>query len=86
MKIEVKLFAGFRKYVPKKSIEQNRAGKVNSFIIDVPHGSKVGDITSSLGIPDDAKKIIFINGIHGNHKTPLKDNDRVGIFPPVAGG
>jgi molybdopterin synthase sulfur carrier subunit len=86
MKIEVKLFAGFRKYVPDKSIENDRAGKANSFIIDVPHGSNVGDITSSLGIPEDTKKIIFINGIHGDRKTILKDNDRLGIFPPVAGG
>lgn len=86
MRIEVKLFAGFRKYEPDELSESGRAGRSNSFIMDVPHGSKVGDITSSLRIPDDTKKIIFINGIHGNQKTPLKDNDRVGIFPPVAGG
>jgi molybdopterin converting factor small subunit len=86
MKIEVKLFAGFRKYVPDKSIEKDQAGRANSFVMDVPHGSKVGDITSSLGIPKDSKKIIFINGVHGDQETTLKENDRVGIFPPVAGG
>lgn len=78
MKIEVKLFAGFRKYTLKE--------KVNSFVIDVPHGSTVGNIVSSLGIPADMKKIIFINGAHGDSTTHLKSNDRIGIFPPVAGG
>ncbi len=78
MKVEVKLFAGFRKHIPKE------AG--NSFVMDVPHGSTVGDIVASLGLPVNVKKIIFVNGVHGDSKTHLKSNDRVGIFPPVAGG
>lgn len=78
MKVEVKLFAGFRKHVPD--------GARNSFIMDVPRGSTVGDIVASLGLPVDVKKIIFVNGVHGDSTTGLKSNDRVGIFPPVAGG
>ena len=54
--------------------------------MDVPHGSTVGDIVTLLGLPVDVKKIIFVNGVHGDPTTSLKSNDRVGIFPPVAGG
>ncbi|MBN1572764.1 MAG: MoaD/ThiS family protein [Deltaproteobacteria bacterium] len=78
MKVEVKLFAGFRKHTPEEA--------QNSFFMDVPHGSTVGDIVASLGLPADVKKIIFVNGVHGDSTTSLKSNDRVGIFPPVAGG
>lgn len=78
MKVEIKLFAGFRMY---SSHEQ--AGHA---ILDIPHGSTVGDILTLLGIPDDVKKIIFVNGVHALNETPLSDNDRVGIFPPIAGG
>ena len=78
MKVEVKLFAGLRDYVPRS--------KLGPMLLDVPHGHTVGDILISFGIPEDIQKIIFINGIHGTDETPLKDNDRVGVFPPIAGG
>jgi molybdopterin converting factor small subunit len=78
MKVTVKLFAGFREHVPD--------GAKNSFVMDVPRGSTVGDIVSSLRLPADVKKIIFVNGVHGDTTTPLKSVVLLGIFPPVAGG
>jgi molybdopterin converting factor small subunit len=77
MKVEIKLFAEFRSYSPNTR---------NRWYADVPDGSTVGDVIATLGIPEDMKKILFINGVHGNHDSVLQDNDRLAIFPPVAGG
>jgi molybdopterin synthase sulfur carrier subunit len=78
MRVEVKLFAGLREYAP-----QSKNGPI---LLDVPRGHTVGDILVSLGIPEDQQKIIFVNGVHGIEETILNDSDRVGVFPPIAGG
>jgi molybdopterin synthase sulfur carrier subunit len=78
MKVEIRLFAGLRKYSPREVS--------NNGILDIPHGCTVGDILALLEILEDVKKIIFINGVHGTEETLLNEHDRVGIFPPVAGG
>lgn len=77
MKVEVKLFAGFKSYMPRP---------LGSRYMNVPDGSTVGDIILDLGIPEEEKKIIFINGVHGTLETILKEKDRLAVFPPVAGG
>ena len=77
MKVEIRLFAGFRSYVPNTRDQQ---------YADVPDGSTVGDVIHLLGIPEKTKKIIFINGAHGTVESILQEEDRLAIFPPVAGG
>jgi len=77
MKVEIKLFAGFRSYMPISPGQR---------YADVPDGCTVGDIVHILGIPDETKKIIFINGVHGTVESVLQEKDRLAIFPPVAGG
>ena len=77
MKVEIKLFAGFRSY------STNTPGRQYT---DVPDGSTVGDIILSLSIPEEEEKIIFINGVHGTVDSILQEKDRLAIFPPVAGG
>jgi molybdopterin converting factor small subunit len=37
-------------------------------------------------IPPEAPKVIFLNGVHATGNEVLKEGDRVGAFPPVAGG
>jgi molybdopterin converting factor small subunit len=39
-----------------------------------------------LDVPMDKVKIIFLNGIHASGQESLKEGDRIGVFPPVAGG
>jgi len=77
MKVEIKLFAGFRSYIPSTPDQR---------YTDVPDGSTVGDIILALDIPEDTKKIIFINGARGTVDSVLQEKDRLAIFPPVAGG
>jgi molybdopterin synthase sulfur carrier subunit len=39
-----------------------------------------------MSIPPEAPKVIFLNGVHAKGDEVLKDGDRLGAFPPVAGG
>jgi molybdopterin synthase sulfur carrier subunit len=79
MKIEVHLFASLRGYLPQDS-------QGNSCVLDVEEGTKVGEIPRKLNIPGGASKVIFLNGVHAHGDEVLQKGDRVGVFPPVAGG
>lgn len=79
MKVELKLFASLRSYLP-----EDMSG--NDSEIDVEEGKTVGEVIRELNIPEDAPKIFFVNGIHANKARVLKDGDRLALFPPIAGG
>ncbi len=75
VKIQLKLYATLRKYIPGDDDE-----------INIEPGSSVSDILKQLGIPDIEAKLIFIDGKKGAIDTILKGGERLGIFPPVGGG
>ena len=77
MKVEIRLYATLNKYAP-------RGSQVNH--IEIEDGKKLKDLIKDLGIPEEQIKLIFINGIHASGDEILKDGDRIGIFPPIAGG
>ena len=79
MKIEVNLYATLKRYL------KNETGGKSS-VIEVEDDACVKDIVQKLKIPADSVKLIFINGVHAKKDTPLKDEDRLGLFPPVGGG
>ena len=79
MKIEVNLFASFRKYLPDQT-------KGHTFYMDLEQGTTVGQVLDGLNIPSESPKILFINGIIVKEEAILKEGDRAGIFPPLAGG
>ncbi|MGQ9630401.1 MAG: MoaD/ThiS family protein [bacterium] len=79
MKIEVRLFAGLRKYLPGGS-----SGK--STTLEVPPGTTLKDIIRQLKIPEDMPRIIMLNGNQAPLDKELKDGDVVSLFPPIAGG
>jgi molybdopterin converting factor small subunit len=79
MIIEVNLYATLKRYM-----ENVTGGK--SSAIDVEDGTCVKDVIQKLKIPADSVKLIFINGVHAKVDTPLKNGDRLGLFPPVGGG
>jgi molybdopterin converting factor small subunit len=54
--------------------------------VEIHEGTKVGQMLERLNVPVESVKMIFLNGIHAEIDTALKDGDRVGVFPPVAGG
>lgn len=79
MIIKLKLFASLAGYMPEKSDEEH-------FILEIKENSSVNDLLADLGVPLDRVKLVFVNGIHAKMGKMLKDGDRVGVFPPVAGG
>jgi molybdopterin synthase sulfur carrier subunit len=58
----------------------------DSKTIEISEGISIDMLIDQLGIPNDTVKAVFLNGIRAKGDEILKDGDRVGIFPPVAGG
>jgi molybdopterin converting factor small subunit len=46
----------------------------------------VRDIRLRLGIPSEKIKLTMVNGRGVSLDHPVRDGDRVGLFPPVGGG
>ena len=73
MKLEVRFFATFRK--KHKNIE----------IIEVEKNATIENLLDKLDI-DKETTIVIVNGKSQLLDYRLKDNDRIGLFPPVGGG
>ena len=74
------------------SIDLNLFATLRCFLPDSPktmtvsQGTCIMDLVKTIGIPEEDVKLIFINGKRELPSYVLKNNDRVGIFPPVGGG
>ncbi len=75
IKIDLKLFATLSKYFPE-----------NSECFGVSDNTTVEKLISDLGIEREVVKLIFVNGKKQKGSYILKNQDRVGLFPPVGGG
>jgi molybdopterin synthase sulfur carrier subunit len=80
MKIQLRLFASLAGYLP----EQKNSAFPN--LIEVEEGITIKSLLDGLKVPAELPKIIFLNGIHADETSVLKEGDRLGIFPPLAGG
>ncbi|HNX25372.1 MAG TPA: MoaD/ThiS family protein [Spirochaetota bacterium] len=74
MKVKVKLFATLRK--------DRFEGK--EFEID--DGKDVDYLLNMFNLKREDVTIIFINGIHADYDTLLKESDDIAFFPPIGGG
>lgn len=83
IKVEVRLYATLRKYQPeRKSSESGEA-----LVCELAAGTTVQKfLENELGVPPGEVKTVFVNGVSQGFDHVLADGDRVGIFPPVAGG
>ena len=79
MKVELRLYASLGRYLPEEK-------EGNSWVIEIDPGTTIRELLRRLNIPSEAPKIFFLNGVHAQGDEVLKDGDRVGAFPPVAGG
>jgi len=80
MKIQVKLYASLGKYMPQAALEKGQG------FLEVGEGTTIKALLENLNVPLETVKLIFLNGIHSKDTEVLKDGDRLGVFPPVAGG
>ncbi len=79
MRVEVRLFATLRKYLPTKEIGEPSFAELDG-------QAKVSDLLAKLGIPPGEAFVVMVNGRRQDLGWTLKDGDRIGIFPPVGGG
>jgi molybdopterin converting factor small subunit len=80
MNIELNLYASLRDYAPKAGRGEDRN------LTEVRDGITIRELLAHLRVPLEAVKIIFLNGVQANGDETLREGDRVGVFPPVAGG
>ena len=73
--IEINLYASLRPFTPP-----NASG------YPVETGTTIEKLLDMLNVPKDQISLIFSNGVKCGVETPLKDGDRIGIFPPVGAG
>jgi molybdopterin converting factor small subunit len=78
-KVELRLFGELRHYVQDLKIGEAR-------IMEFGKSTTIGELMKDLGIPDEIVKIILVNGRSKDLDYTLKEQDRVALFPPVAGG
>jgi sulfur-carrier protein len=74
MKVELNLYASLARFVP-------RTGPM-----EIDGETTILGLLRRLDVPMEKVKIIFLNGIHASGEESLKEGDRIGVFPPVAGG
>jgi sulfur-carrier protein len=80
MKIELKLYASLGRYMPQALLEKKHG------YLEVGEGTTIKALLENLKVPLETVKLIFLNGIHAKDNEVLKEGDRLGVFPPVAGG
>lgn len=54
--------------------------------MEVPEGTTVAHVLALLGVPEDAPKIILVNGRARPLETVLHAKDHLVFFPPLEGG
>ncbi|MBW2108052.1 MAG: MoaD/ThiS family protein [Deltaproteobacteria bacterium] len=73
--IALKLFASLKRYTPAQADR-----------FSITPGLTIADLLKELNVPLAEVKLVFVNGVKQDMNMPLKDGDRVGIFPAVGGG
>ena len=80
IRVEVRLYATLRKYQPERKVGE-------ALVCKLAEGTILQKLLEKeLGIPPGEVKTVFVNGVSRSSDYVLADGDRVGIFPPIAGG
>ena len=79
MQIEVRLYATLREFAPSNS-------QHGVFAATLRNGATVQELLDSFGIAAKKVHMIMVNGAGVTMEETLRENDRVGLFPPVGGG
>ena len=79
MRVQVKLFATLRRFA-----ENVTPG--TPFEVELSEAATLRALLNQLKIPLEEAKITFVNGIIQDLDYVIKDEDEIGIFPPIGGG
>jgi len=77
--VEVRLFASLREYYPDLGLGE-------ALTITLDDEAKLGDLLDEMKIPREEIVIVMVNGKREEESCPLRDRDRIGIFPLIGGG
>ena len=77
VRITARLFFHFKKYAPQGG---------DNFGLDPEPGATAGDVLNNLGVPEDAAKVLLINGRQAKAEDVLHEGDFLVLFPPLEGG
>jgi sulfur carrier protein ThiS len=78
MKVQLKLFATYRNYLPL-------AAEGSALEVQVPPNTRVSDLLRQFGLPENESRVVLINGLGTRKDQLLREND-VAAFPAMAGG
>ena len=79
MKVEVRVFATLRKYLPELGIGEPK-------ILELPEGTNFAELRDQLDLPAAEVKIIMRNGLQTELNEIIANGDRIAYIPAVAGG
>jgi len=79
MKVEVRVFATLRKYLPELGVGEPK-------IIELPEGTTFDALREQLALPAAEVKVIMRNGLQVEPEDYIADGDRIAYVPAVAGG
>ncbi len=79
IKIELRLFATLRKYLPELGIGEPK-------IIELPKDTSFDELREQLKLPLEEVKVIMRNGIQTELDEIIEDGDRIAYIPAVGGG
>jgi len=82
MNVQVKLYGALRRYRPASAPGEGHT----PFVTTLPPRATVAALPVQLGIPDGLASAAAVNDEAVESDHPLRDGDRVSLFPPSAGG
>ena len=75
--IEIHLYGKLRRFTD--SLDPRRE---STLLVPADEGGTIRDIIERIGMPmDEVGSNIFLNGEYSHPSRPVKDGDRLGIFP-----
>lgn len=78
MKVDVALFASLSGF-------HTEPGEGHTRTYEFEPGTTIADVIAGFGLPDQPR-IVFVGGKHAEETAELHQDERLAIFPPVAGG
>jgi molybdopterin converting factor small subunit len=79
MRVEVRVFATLRHYLPELGVGEPK-------ILDIPEGTTLAELCDQLGVPMEEVKIIMRNGLQSAQEETIAEGDRIAYIPAVGGG
>jgi len=79
MKVEVRVFATLRQYLPGLGVGEPKR-------VDLPEGTTFAELRDLLKLPLAEVKVIMRNGLQAEPEDVIADGDRIAYIPAVAGG